>query len=203
MYASFAITLVAFSFDGIEVVGVTAFEARNLQDLRNPSRLIAYLVFYVYFSYAVSETLNVEWNHHNLGLAFQVAPADGNLPASDPLLIIAAKRANLNDLISFLIVFLIFAALSASNTSLYVASRTLYGLARTGRNRSTRWGRFCEWLSFETSKGVPIWCVVVSGICFYWLPFTQLLQNQATEDVRLDLPSAHAARANHTLHFVS
>ena len=168
----------------MEVVALTAFEARALKDLRSPSRIIAYLIFYVYFAYTLSETLNIDWINEQLGAAFQTpAPAGAKDIKTGPVLFLAANQVGSYAMGYFFIGCLIFAALSGSNTALYVASRAMYGMTRTWRDERTWLGRRAKWLSRETKKGVPLWSVIVSGVCFWWIPLSQLVDNNSTEDV--------------------
>lgn len=79
--------------------------------------------------------------------------------------------------------FLIFSVLSASNTSLYVSSRTLYGLAR--EIPDTTWiGKKMSGLSFVVRQtGVPAMALLFSAVSFFWLPFLQLKAGYAIQDV--------------------
>ena len=46
---SFAIPIIAYGFLGVEIVAMTAYEARDVKDLGRPSRVIAYVIFISYF----------------------------------------------------------------------------------------------------------------------------------------------------------
>jgi amino acid transporter len=59
---------VAYSFQGVEVIAVTAFEARDASALRWPSKWIAYVVFLLYLFCTIGETINIPWSDPNLPL---------------------------------------------------------------------------------------------------------------------------------------
>lgn len=82
---------------------------------------------------------------------------------------------------------LIFAALSAANTSLYIASRALYGMTRA--INPWKWFGWLKLLGTVWHKsGVPMWALVASALSFGWLPFLQLKGGYAIADVRNPFP---------------
>jgi len=168
---------VAFSFLGIETITVTAFEARFSKSLRRPSQVMAYVAFLLYFLCALGEVLNVKWNNNHLpaiygGIGNNTVPQSTEDPQSTSMLVIAAWEAGYKDLAGFLNGCLIFSVLSASNTSLYVASRTLYGLTREADKHKLRAIHVMSTVVPKT--GAPAAAVVVSALSFFWLPFLQL-----------------------------
>ena len=166
---------------------VTAFEARDLHSLRLPSKTIAYFVFVLYFLCAIGEVLNVQWTDPNLptihgSLNKTSAQTAGKPLGSRAILVVAALRAGYKDAPHVFNGFMIFSALSASNTALYVASRSLYGMTRT----INPW----TWLSklkilgnVWHKTGVPMWALFASFLGFLWLPFLQLRREYAISDV--------------------
>lgn len=78
---------------------------------------------------------------------------------------------------------IIFSILSASNSALYVASRTLYGLAL--QIPDSNWiGKKIHDLSLVVRQtGVPAAALLFSGVSFIWLPFLQLNNGYALEEV--------------------
>ena len=44
---------------GLELVGITAYEARNLEDLRRPSKTIGYIVLCLYMIHTFAEIMVV------------------------------------------------------------------------------------------------------------------------------------------------
>ena len=176
---SLVIEFVAFSYIGIEVVGVTAYEARDLKDLRRPSKTIGYIVLLMYIIHTFSEIMVVNWNDPRLNVISndvgQTTPVFGT--QTFPILDVAAQKANDTGLAGAFTGLLIYSSWSASNISLYIASRTLYGLVRGVSYRGPpvsplsaspimsyqesdfqKW----SWIRKEFGTGVPAWCVILS-----------------------------------------
>ena len=122
---SLVVEFVAFSYIGVEVVGVTAYEARNLKDLRRPSKTIGYIVLLMYILHTFSEIMVVAWNDPSLGVISddvgQTTPVIGH--QTFPILDIAAQRANDTTLAHTFTGLLIYSSWSASNISLYIACK--------------------------------------------------------------------------------
>ena len=199
MKSSYAIPLIAYSFLGVEVVAVTAFEARDLKSLRGSSQIIAYIIFLLYFLCAIGECLNVKWTNTSLPVIYggvgnntmTATTSSDSAPPSTSMVIIATLQDGLPNLPGFLNACLLFSVLSASNTSLYVASRTLYGLTRKiPRSANVFMKIFRSFSIVIPSTGVPAAALVVSAISFFWLPFLQLKGGYAIQAVRLKIPCA-------------
>ena len=170
------------------MIAVTAFEARDLNSLRKSSQLIAYFISALYLFCVIGELLNVEWTNKALpeifgGLHTDHVEVYGGRSRSRAIIIIAAIEAGYPKMAGFLNGCMIFAALSASNTALYVASRSLYGMTRTIR----------PWKCFRALRvlgsvwhrnGVPMWALLISAVAFVWLPFLELKGGYAIADVR-------------------
>ena len=164
------------------MIAITAFEARDLRSLRIPSQLIAYFVVAIYFLLAIGEFLNVKWVDTPLPEIYGINGTSVETSRSHAVFVIAAVAAGYKRWPGLLNGFMIFSALSASNSSLYVASRALYGMTRT----ISPWG----WASFLKNlgdvwhrTGVPMVALFVSFLAFLWLPFLQLKRGYAIEDV--------------------
>jgi amino acid transporter len=174
------IPLVAYSFLGVETVAVTAFEAKSSRSLRLPSQLIAYVILVLYGLLALGETLNVDWRNDHLPTVYNgIAnssdiPSGLSSPVSSSMPVIACWNAGYKTLAGTMNGFLIFSVLSAGNTSLYVASRTLYGLARDvpETNFIGKWLHKASIVVPQTK--VPAAALVISALSFIWLPFVQL-----------------------------
>lgn len=168
-------------------MAVTAFEARFSWSLKYPSRIIAYAVFALYLLCTIGETLTVGWQDSHLPLIYgggkSSTGATESRPNSTSIIVIAAWEANHHTLAGFLNGCLIFSVLSASNTSLYVSSRTLYGLTRD--IPETNWfGKKLKKLSLVVRQtGVPAAALLFSAVSFFWLPFLQLKAGYAIGDV--------------------
>lgn len=186
---AYVIPMIAFGFLGIETVAVTAFEARTSHSLRLPSQSIAYIVLLLYFLCLLGQCLNVSWQNGHLPLIYAGIGDDArdtkNLkdPTSSSLAIIALWNYGQKGLAGFLNGAMIFSVISAGNTSLYVASRTLYGIARDVP--TTNWlGRFLHSFSVVVPKtGVPARALVFSAVAFIWLPFLSLKGGYAVQYV--------------------
>ena len=184
---SFVVPIIAYGFLSNEMIAVTAFEARDLQALRIPSQTIAYFIFTIYFMCAIGELLNVDWVNPALpqiygGVNEDSVKTDGTQSRSRAIFVIAALQAGYTRIPGLLNGFMIFSALSASNSALYIASRTLYGMTRT--INPWRWFSFLKFLGNVWHKtGVPMWALFASFIAFLWLPFLQLKSGYAIADV--------------------
>lgn len=173
---------------------MTAFEAKDSRSLRVPSQTIAYVILFFYILYSLGEALNIKWSDSHLPFVYggisngtdvsNSNATDVGLPNSNSMTVLAAWQANLPTAAGFLNGCLIFSVLSAANSSLYVASRTLYGLTRTVPQ--TNWfGRQIHKLSVvEPKTGVPIAALLVSAVSFFWLPFLQLKGGYGIQVVR-------------------
>jgi amino acid transporter len=187
---SYAIPIVAYSYIGIEAIAVTAFEAKNSTSLKWPSKIIAYAIFVMYFLCTLGEVLTVKWTDPRLPLIYGgvgngTTSANTNTPPNSTIIVVnAAWAAGYRTLAGFLNGCLIFSALSASNTDLYVSSRTLYGIARDISPQS--WlGKIVRFvhLSVVTQTGVPAGAILFSFLSFIWLPFLQWKGGYAIQDV--------------------
>jgi amino acid transporter len=187
---SYVIPMVAFSFLGIENVAVTAFEARSSRSLRLPSQIIAYITLTLYFLCMLGQLLNVSWKSNHLPLIYGgignsiTDTKDLFNPRSSNLTVIALWDWGQKGIAGFLNGAMIFSVLSASNTSLYVASRTLYGLALDIPTTS-RLGRLLHSFSVVVPQtGVPARALIFSALAFFWLPFINLRAGYAVQYVR-------------------
>ena len=157
-----AIPIITYAFLGLEIFAVTALEAnRPRKSLKYPATLTAWITAAIYFFSALAFYLNVGWQDPSLpGLPDRIA--QGNLTAtpstngtqstqSQSIVVIALRHANIPTLIDFFNGCLILAVLSAANTALYVASRTLFGVTREINPNDKHWGWISKF-SETTSK---------------------------------------------------
>ncbi|KAI5368459.1 hypothetical protein J4E82_010754 [Alternaria postmessia] len=184
---AYVIPMIAFGFLGIETVAVTAFEAHTSRSLRLPSQSIAYVVLLLYFLCLLGQCLNVSWQDEHLPLIYGGignSTTDTNElknPTSSNLTIIALWAQGQKGLAGFLNGAMIFSVISAANTSLYVASRTLYGIARDVPT-TNRLGKFLHSFSVVVPKtGVPARALIFSAGAFLWLPFLSLKGGYAVQ----------------------
>jgi amino acid transporter len=177
---------------GIEIVAVTAYETRYRRDLGWPSRNIAYAVTILYILCTIGETLTVKWTDSHLpnilggtGTVAHPDPPTDRPPRSTNLVINAAWYAGYPALAGFLNGCLVFSVLSAANTSLYVASRTLYGLARDVPDTNTIGKLMRKMAKVWLKTAVPAPALAFSAVSFFWLPFLQLSGKKSISDVRI------------------
>ena len=175
--------MVAYSWIGLEIVAVTAYEAKHYTDLRVPSQALPYFIFILYFVCAVGECLAIPYNAPLLPRPTRRdAPADSTagIIASQPapisftstaIVVIAATQVDQWRIAQVFNGVLIFSALSAGNTCLYVASRTLYGFAFNDRRRNSA---LLKRLSWVNKYGVPKYAVLATAAVFGWLPLLSL-----------------------------
>ncbi|RDH15645.1 amino acid transporter [Aspergillus niger ATCC 13496] len=186
----YAIPLTAYAFQGIEVYAMTAYEARDGHALRWPARWTAYAAVVVYIMCTLGEVINVKWNDSALpqlhdGVSNSTLSATSNPGSSSSMIIIAALNANNRSMAGFLNGCLLFSVFSAANTSLYVASRTLWGMAKhfpaSSKGQEVWIKRKLAILSEGTK--VPVVSLLVSLLAFCWVPFLQLAHSSAVQQV--------------------
>lgn len=131
--------MAAFAFVGIEIAAATALEAKAstrqqtvpTTRLKRPATKLPLVVGFIYIAAAVMIGLAVEPSSTSLpsqGWINSTAPS--NSTKSDSAFVQVATRANIRGVPSVITGFIVFTAITAANTALYVASRTLFGLAR-------------------------------------------------------------------------
>jgi amino acid transporter len=135
----------------------------------------------------IGGALTVQWTAAYLPPIFGVAGSNSvNLnspPRSANWVVNITLAAGYNDLAGFLNGCFIFSVLSTSNTALYIASRTLYGLTREIPD-SNRLGRSLNHLSLVVRQtGVPAAALLFTSVFFFWLPFLQLRSGYAIQEV--------------------
>jgi len=185
------IPILTYGFIRFKVKSITAFEAKDRSSLRNPARFAAYGISGLLFLCFLLEVIVVSWsNEHLPSLQGRTATQDcpkNPWPSGQGLYALVAIAARQYCSISagwFFNVCIIYFCISASNTALYVASRTIFGLTREiHRPKNPRWYlRAFAHLSDTTSFAqVPHWALLVSAIAFCWLPALQY----TSSDVRL------------------
>ena len=175
--------MVAYSFVGMELVAMTAYEAKSEASIKYPSRIIAYVTSAAYFFVSLGAALTVNWNDPRLRAADTSEGA--KCPRTTSMIIIATCEAGYPNMAHFLNGFLIFSVLSGGNTALYVASRTLYGITRDLHNNKNPITRKLVMLSAVVPQtGVPAPALLVSWAVFLWLPFLYLKDRDSIKDVR-------------------
>ncbi|RYP39821.1 hypothetical protein DL766_000263 [Monosporascus sp. MC13-8B] len=147
-----------FAYLGTELVGVTVGEAQNPR--KTIPRAIKLTFYRIVFFYCISIfLLGMCVPYNDPGLAFATNTAN-NANASP--FVVAIKNARIRTLDHILNACILVFVFSASNSDLYIASRTLYGLASDGSAPKI--------FRRTDNKGVPLYALGVSA-CFALLAF--------------------------------
>lgn len=195
-----ALPLVAWSFGGIESTTMAAFEARTVGDIALASRSIHWILIGLHFFYILGMMFTVPWDSSDVtsfhpwvnitrassdprsGLfntfnstdecykstvAVVKAICNINRPQDGP------PNTDVKGLANFVNVGILYSVLSCGNAALYIASRTLYGLASSERvKRKGLTNPLIRYLgSTRPGTGVPFYSVVFSWLIFCWVPF--------------------------------
>lgn len=118
-----------FAYLGTELVGVTAGEAQNpRRTIPKAIRLTFYRILVFYCLSVLLVGMIVPYNSKELAFANTSASTKGASAASSPF-VVAAQLAGVKVLPHIINACILVFVFSASNSDLYIASRTLYGLA--------------------------------------------------------------------------
>lgn len=152
-------TTAVFAYLGTELVGVTVGEAANPRKvIPRAIKLTFYriLLFYVVLVFFLG--MLVPFNSKELAKGI----ANGGSTAAASPFVIAIEIAQIPILPHILNAAIMLFIFSAANSDLYIASRTLFGLAREGKAPAI--------FAKTDSRGVPIYALGVS-VCFCLLAY--------------------------------
>jgi yeast amino acid transporter len=177
---SVTISIATYAYIGVEIMAVTASEARNpTRSLSRLTKFIAYLTASVYIFSFIFFYLGAEWHNNYLPSIYGpiahptllFSPAFNTTTKSNSTLVIVAADGDISLLPNILIMFLVVVILSTANTGLYVSSRTLYGLTRNANPNSPYWWeRGINKLSNTARKrNIPEWALSASAGIFCWV----------------------------------
>ncbi|KAL1875731.1 hypothetical protein VTK73DRAFT_9852 [Phialemonium thermophilum] len=153
------IVAVTFSFLGTELVAVTFSEC--VAPRKTIPRAIKMTFFRIFFFYVLSVLLlGMIVKSNSKGLAFAANHAPTGASASP--FVVAITDAGINILPHIINACILVFVFSASNSDLYIASRTLYGLASDGDAPAI--------FKRTDKRGVPIYALALSA-CFTLLAF--------------------------------
>lgn len=141
-----------FAYLGTELVGVTVAEAENPR--RTVPRAIKLTFYRIVIFYCLSCLLigmNVPYDSEKLAFA---SKADTGAAASP--FVVAAEVAGINVMSHIINACILIFVFSASNSDLYIASRTLYGLASAGEAPAI--------FKRTDKRGVPIYALGMSAL---------------------------------------
>lgn len=164
--------LVAWSFGGIEATTIAAFESRSTKDISWASSSVHWLTISLYLLYTVAVMLTVK----STGQSF-IFSSQGSTGLS---VVQAVRDAGHDEIADFINACLLYSVLSAGNTALYMASRTLYGLASNER-LSRRHDLVSRWIQYlgmiNPLTGVPLNAVIFSWLAFCWMPLLGFVED--------------------------
>lgn len=151
-------TTAVFAYLGTELVGVTVGEAANpRRAIPRAIRLTFYRILIFYVVLVLLLGMLVPYNSPDLLLANK----HSNSATASPF-VVAIKLSGINALPGILNACILLFVFSAANSDLYIASRTLYGLAHT-RNAP-------RIFTTTNSRGTPIYALGIST-CFCLLAY--------------------------------
>lgn len=138
-----------FTYQGTELVGVTAGEARNPRKaVPKAIRSVFFRIFLFYLGSLFFLGLLVPYNDPRLS-------SDESFIASSPF-VIAMTNSGTKVLPDIFNVVILTTIILAGNLNIYTSSRILYGLAQNGSSLKI--------FTKVTKKGVPYWCVLFSSL---------------------------------------
>lgn len=150
-----------FAYLGTELVGVTVGEAQNpRKTIPRAIRLTFYRIVLFYCISILLIGMCVPYNSELLSFASKDPSKAGNANASP--FVVAIKLANIRALDHILNACILVFVFSAANSDLYIASRTLYGLASDGAAPAI--------FRKTNNKGVPLYSLGASA-CFALLAY--------------------------------
>lgn len=141
-----------FAYLGTELVGVTVGEAQNPR--KTIPRAIKLTFVRIIFFYILSVLLLgmiVPYNSDQLAFATK----QGSKASASPF-VVAIQIAGIKFLPGFINACILIFVFSAANSDLYIASRTIYGLAAQGKA--------FRFLAYTDSRGVPVFSLGVSAL---------------------------------------
>ncbi|CAH0057882.1 unnamed protein product [Clonostachys solani] len=142
-----------FAYLGTELVGVTVAEAQNpRKTIPRAIKLTFYRILVFYCLSVLLIGMIVPWNSDRLLFATTQAKTGA---AASPF-VVAAEIAGIKAISHILNACICVFVFSASNSDLYIASRTLYGLASQGQAPAI--------FKHTNSRGVPVYALGFSAL---------------------------------------
>jgi amino acid transporter len=180
-------------------VAVTALEAIDQKSLKFPAKWIAYLTTATYVISVIGFYLNANWldpalpplegrkgktiTSTNLSNSTFQTAVNSTITRSSVIIIFSTLEAHVPTLPDILNFGLIIAVLSTSNTSLYVASRTLYGLTQGVNPKDKTWGWLSIFSRTTPKTNIPAFALLFSAFAFCWVPFLRFSQSLTNQEV--------------------
>ncbi|KAI9886790.1 MAG: hypothetical protein M1823_001359 [Watsoniomyces obsoletus] len=161
------IVTATFAYLGTELVGVTVGEAQNpRKTIPRAIKLTFYRILFFYVLSVLLLGMLVPYNSRDLVFANNRA----NSASASPY-VVAIKLSGINGLPGVLNGCILLFVFSASNSDLYIATRTIYGLAVDGKAPRI--------LARTDARGVPIYALGLSSL-FALLAFMSVSDDSRT-----------------------
>ncbi|BEJ11009.1 hypothetical protein CspHIS471_0104310 [Cutaneotrichosporon sp. HIS471] len=155
-----ALVLALFAYMGTELIGVTVGEAKNpRKTVPAAIKKTFYRILFFYIILILLVGMIVDPKGKELAAAKSKGTAGG---ASASPFVVAIQMAHIKTLPSILNACILLFTLSAANSDQYIASRTLYGMAKDGHVPKV--------FAKCTKRGVP-WVAFMFTACFMGLAF--------------------------------
>jgi amino acid transporter len=159
-----------FAYLGTELVGVTVGEAQNpRKTIPRAIKLTFYRIIFFYVLSVFFVGMLVPYNDPKLLTANKLATKQPGASASP--FVVAIKNANIPHLPGILNACILLFTFSAANSDLYIASRTIYGLAEQGHAPRI--------LAYTDKRGVPVAALALSS-CFCLLALMNVADDAKT-----------------------
>ncbi|KAL1874622.1 amino acid transporter [Paecilomyces lecythidis] len=156
-----------FAYLSIEFIGVTVGEAQNpRRSIPRAARLIFYRILFFYILSVLFLGMIVPYNSPKLAFAAKKSTS----AAASPF-VVAIVLAGIEGLPGLLNACILIFVFSAGISDLYISSRTLYGLAQSGKA--------FQFLAKTDKRGVPVASLAVSAL-FTLLAFMNVSSNSKT-----------------------
>ncbi|KAF2647946.1 histidine permease [Lophiostoma macrostomum CBS 122681] len=159
-----------FAYLGTELVGVTVGEAQNpRKTIPRAIKLTFYRILFFYVLSVFFVGMLVPYNDTKLLAANKLATKQPGASASP--FVVAIKNANIPHLPGIVNACILVFTFSASNSDLYIASRTIFGLAKEGNAPRI--------LAYTDKRGVPVAALGLSS-CFCLLALMNVADDAKT-----------------------
>ena len=159
-----AVFLAIYSFGGVEMLAVTTGESRSSKDIPRAVRLTFFLLAGLYLGAIIVLAGVMPWNHAGV---------------SESPFVSVLRVAKVPAAASFMNFVVITAALSGANASLYVASRLLFSMGRSGW-APTRLGKLNASGSPRLALLVSSYGIIAALIIEHWAPKQAFLYIMST-----------------------
>ncbi|KAF2825904.1 putative amino acid transporter, partial [Ophiobolus disseminans] len=172
-----SLSIAAFAYIGVETIAMSTEEtcakakrryppSSTVKFLKSFPACISILPGIMYFLAGVLVSLNGSWDDPRLPRMSWVTDSDGDMKSTASAFVLAVEESKIPGLASTLNLFLIFIVLDYANTSLYVASRSLFNLAVSlnGRPGQPWYVRLLSYFGRTNKSQVPSRALVASCI---------------------------------------